>query len=170
MKRVLLLILAIVMCLSLCACGVGGESNETTAEEEKTTIKTVGESPDDNKSRFVGLYRKAKGALDRFSSGVLADNGGYIYLNCYKYINLNQDGTGNIYYELATDETKVSEEKIKAVLDEQKRNVTWDTEDGYLIIYFSEKSVSTYEKKGAHFINIINDSDILAKLPDTINS
>lgn len=134
MKRLFALILALVMCLGLCACG--------------------------GKSEFVGLYRTYQQIF--VSQNYVSGGGDFLY--CYKYINLNRDGTGNIYYEIETDNPQLRAEKKQAAMDKEKKDITWDTEDGYLIIYYTNENISTYEKKGVKYVNIFNENDIITKI------
>ena len=146
MKRLIALMLVLVTLIALVACGA--------------------------RSEFVGLYKDMDEEKTVLISADVDGGGVFVYYD--KFIELNRDGSGNIYYEftdIASRWSGLSEEvkgKVKKdaleTLEGMKSSVTWEEDDGYLVIRHSRGGVTTFEKKGAHFFDITDESYILAKI------
>ena len=141
MKRFLLLVLALALCLPMCACNT---------DQGVFT----------NKNSFVGLYKNSDNSI---YIPAKVDGGG-VLLTCDRFFELNSDGSGNSYYEIVKDDDRVSEEVKKEKLESMKSTVTWKEDDGYLVIYYEDGAVSSFEKKGAHFFSVTNESYVLVKV------
>ena len=79
MKKALSLLLALVLCLSLCACGSSNDASKTLSNDEIYEKALVGEWSSHEKSGFVLLssgkvlqYSNLSGAADNVSSGISA--------------------------------------------------------------------------------------------------
>lgn len=84
MKKAISLILALVMCLSLCACG-GGESN-TPNTPETTEAPTDAVLDKNDSSNYIGTWETEHSRLTITKGGVgryemLTENSGYYDLN-----------------------------------------------------------------------------------------
>ena len=106
------------------------------------------------KSDLSGLYRYRGG-------GKFFDD---ISLSWDKFYKLNEDGSGNIYYEFTGSHPDISEETKNAALESVKESITWREEDGYLVITYSDGDIQSFEKNGVQFLDISKSSYVLTKI------
>ena len=107
MKNALSLILALVLCLSLCACGSkkenitpGDNGNSTTTQTDNNTMQSDNNTP---QSAYVGEWK----------ANVLVGNSGDGREYDVAIIQLNNDGTGSykgkaLTWELSADGTAIN--------------------------------------------------------------
>lgn len=155
MKKVISLLLALVMCLSMCACGVNNTETSNNSQNKK----------------YVGIYE------NEYSVGSFA-----VFYTVS--LELLPDGTGT-YTGIATkvdaSQCTIGLEEGDVV---RKGTVDWEVSDDYIVIHYSitlnltkkllgkwstttqepESWTETYELKGSKLINVTRASDTWDKV------
>ena len=173
MKKQLLLVIAIFLCLVLCACH--SDHNRTSTED----------------AAFAGVYKTTAAIkiTDEFADEFL-DNKLSVGqdLRYTRYFQLNEDGSGLEYGDfeghtptqkiivstkrvdgkLVVDQTtdeELPEEVKNNILLSLRKEISWKMIDGYLCVYDSQgETLGTFEKKGNMIISVQNLNYAFEKL------
>ena len=86
MKKTISMLLALVLCLSLCACGGGNETPNTTETPETTETPTDAAMDKNDSSNYIGTWETEHSRLTITKGGVgryemLSENEGHYDLN-----------------------------------------------------------------------------------------
>lgn len=155
MKKVISLLLALVMCLSMCACGVNNTETSNNSQNQK----------------YVGIYE------NEYNAGSFA-----VFYTVS--LELLPDGTGTytgIATEVDASQCTIGLEEGDVV---SEGTVAWEVSDDYIVIHYSitlsltnkllgkwstttqepKSWTETYELKGSKLINVTRDSDTWDKV------
>ena len=156
MKKTLSFILALVMCLSLCACA-------TSIQDENSSTENAHSNEENKVHSFVGLYKNKHGLPYPDSAYSFFTTGTGHFMGVYRYYKINADGSGEIYCE-PQETTSYLTSTEKSMLEDGKDSFSWEEADGYLVITYSDGKSASYEKKGNIFINVLDSEDSFTKV------
>ena len=131
MKKAISILLVLVIALSLCACG-GNSGSGNSADD--TTSKYVGTYRDTTITKIEGYYANTDYPIECILT--LDANGTGSYIGRYTE-DIKQ------YNNLTGKELLYSANKGDIVKD---YDVTWEVDDGYLVVYFTGTEYTTHGK------------------------
>lgn len=145
MKKTISLLLALVLCLSLCACG-GGAAAETPTTEATQPATTEATEPPTEAVSIAAMGEKLSGdnleitvkSLE-FAELLGKDNTTRVF---ERDVSWDKPGDGKVFSIIKFDYTNLAKEEVDMVRDVK---ITVDYKDGYEFVSFDESKAYIFE-------------------------
>lgn len=144
MKKIIALLLAVFMTLSLCACGGNKANEEKQKNDNKENVEDQNNDATEPKEESIAGFYELVAFMDG-DERIEMDSENMSHINPHEisYVIMKDDGTAALFLEF--EEYQVTYDGSKFT-DEEGVAVNYEFKDGQLVVYYEEGTTYYYEK------------------------